>query len=187
VDDLQGALRQLRAQLAACGGLETAAPADPHAGHAMPSMPQAPAAPAVPPVMKPGPTTPAPSAEAPSRAPAAADPHAGHTMPKPQMVPVAPGGKPVQKSGSAKPAPAAPARPAAARDPHAGHDTSAQAAKEVTGTKQAKVMDPVTGLMVDPTAAPKTTYQGRTYYFSSEQAREEFLQNPAKFVKKPKP
>ena len=48
-------------------------------------------------------------------------------------------------------------------------------------------MDPVTGLMVDPASAPKATYQGQPYYFSSEQAREEFLQNPVKFVKKPKP
>jgi YHS domain-containing protein len=47
-------------------------------------------------------------------------------------------------------------------------------------------MDPVTGLMVDPATAPKTTYQGQIYYFSSEQARKEFLENPAKFAKKPK-
>jgi YHS domain-containing protein len=47
-------------------------------------------------------------------------------------------------------------------------------------------MDPVNGLMVDPATAPKTTYQGQTYYFSSEQSRKEFLQNPAKFAKKPK-
>jgi YHS domain-containing protein len=45
-------------------------------------------------------------------------------------------------------------------------------------------MDPVTGLMVDPATAPKTTYQGQTYYFSSEEARREFLQDPVKFVKK---
>jgi YHS domain-containing protein len=48
------------------------------------------------------------------------------------------------------------------------------------------VVDPVTGLIVDPATAPKTTYQGQTYYFSSEAARKEFLQNPAKFVRKPK-
>ena len=47
-------------------------------------------------------------------------------------------------------------------------------------------MDPVSGLMVDPGTAPKTTYQGETYYFSSEQTRKEFLENPAKFAKKPK-
>ena len=49
-----------------------------------------------------------------------------------------------------------------------------------------KVMDPVSGLMVDPATAPKTTYQGQTYYFSSEQTRKEFLENPAKFATKPK-
>jgi YHS domain-containing protein len=47
-------------------------------------------------------------------------------------------------------------------------------------------MDPVTGLMVDPAIAPRTTYQGQTYYFSSEQSRKEFLANPSKFAKKPK-
>ncbi|MGH2400959.1 MAG: YHS domain-containing protein, partial [bacterium] len=70
-----------------------------------------------------------------------------------------------------------------ARDPHAGHATPATPAKEGT---QAKVMDPVNGLMVDPATASKATYQGQTYYFSSEQTRKEFLQNPAKFAKKPK-
>ena len=47
-------------------------------------------------------------------------------------------------------------------------------------------MDPVNGLMVDTATAPKTTYQGQTYYFSSEQSRKEFLANPSKFAKKPK-
>ena len=40
--------------------------------------------------------------------------------------------------------------------------------------------------MVDPANAPKTMYQGYTYYFSSEQSLKEFLENPAKFAKKPK-
>jgi YHS domain-containing protein len=62
-------------------------------------------------------------------------------------------------------------------DPHTGH-SAAQ-----VGDKQ---RDPVNGLMVDPATAPKTTYQGQTYYFSSEQSRKEFLENPAKFAKKPK-
>jgi YHS domain-containing protein len=64
-------------------------------------------------------------------------------------------------------------------DPHAGHG----APKPST---EGMVMDPVNGLMVSPAKAPKTTYQGQTYYFSSEESRKEFLQNPAKFVKKPK-
>ncbi len=55
-----------------------------------------------------------------------------------------------------------------------------------TETKPGKVMDPVNGLMVDPATAPRTTYQGQTYYFSSEQTRKEFLESPAKFVKKSK-
>jgi len=73
------------------------------------------------------------------------------------------------------PAPSKPSKPAAA-DPHAGHP----------GQQGDKQMDPVNGLMVDPATAPKTTYQGQTYYFSSEQSRKEFLQDPAKFAKKPK-
>jgi YHS domain-containing protein len=100
IDDLQGALRDVRVQLAPCAAISTAAAPPP-----------------------------------------AADPHAGHTMPM-----VAP-------------------------------------SKEL---KQPKVIDPVTGLMVDPTTAPKTTYQRQTYYFSSEEARREFLRDPVKFVKKPK-
>jgi YHS domain-containing protein len=40
--------------------------------------------------------------------------------------------------------------------------------------------------MVDAKTAPKTTYQGRTYYFSSEQSLKEFLESPAKFANKPK-
>lgn len=40
MDDLQGALGSLRAQLAVCAALQTAAPADPHAGHVMPGAPQ---------------------------------------------------------------------------------------------------------------------------------------------------
>ena len=48
-----------------------------------------------------------------------------------------------------------------------------------------KTTDPVTGLIVDPSTAPKTTYEGQIYYFSSEQARKEFLNNPAQFAKEP--
>lgn len=66
---------------------------------------------------------------------------------------------------------------AAAADPHAGH---------TSGQPSEKSMDPVNGLTVDPSTAKRTTYQGQTYYFSSEQTLKEFLQNPAKFAKKPK-
>jgi YHS domain-containing protein len=97
---------------------------------------------------------------APCSAPAAAaDPHGGHTMPG---MPQAPG------------APAAGAPMNHSKMPMGGD------------AQPGKVPDPVTGLMVDPARAPKTTYQGQTYYFSSEQTRKEFLENPAKFAKKPK-
>jgi YHS domain-containing protein len=44
-------------------------------------------------------------------------------------------------------------------------------------------MDPVNGSMVDPATALKTVYQGKTYYFGSEQSRKVFLANPAKYAK----
>ena len=210
MDDLQAALGSLRAQLAACGKLQTMAPADPHAGHAMPDTMQAPPGT---PMMQPGSTTPAPGAPmdhskmpmggaaagkpAPATgtkpaAPAAEDPHAGHTM-----------SKPAPKAEPAKPESSRPAQPSgAAADPHAGHTTSKPPAAaglakpaapmdhskmQMGGQgKEGKAMDPVTGLMVDPTTAPKATHQGQTYYFSSEQSRKEFLANPSKFAKKPK-
>ena len=183
LESLEAALRDIRAQSAPCS--TAAASTSPHAGKTMP-------------MTQPSASTP------PAKAPAsAADPHAGHT---------APGAAPASKAATtakpatAKPAPSKP-KPAAA-DPHAGHTTpSAPAATKTPptaakpeGAKPAdphaahspgqpqadKQTDPVNGLLVDPTTAPKTTYQGETYYFSSEQSRKEFLENPAKFAKKPK-
>jgi YHS domain-containing protein len=80
--------------------------------------------------------------------------------------------------------PSTPAAPAA--DPHAGHHMPA-AQSAVAGKPQTdKPRDPVNGLIVEPATAPKTAYQGQTYYFSSEESRKEFLANPAKFAKRPK-
>jgi YHS domain-containing protein len=94
-----------------------------------------------------------------SAAASATDPHAGHTMPGMPQVPEAPAeGAPMD---------------------HSKMPMGAEA-------QQGKVMDPVSGLRVDPATAPKTTYQGQTYYFSSEKTRKEFLESPAKFAKKPK-
>lgn len=62
-------------------------------------------------------------------------------------------------------------------DPHAGHTAEQQPGKQI---------DPVSGLAVNPATAPKTIYQGQTYYFGSEQTRKEFLENPGKYAKKPK-
>jgi YHS domain-containing protein len=117
---------------------------------------------------------------------AAADSSPGHAMPGMQPSPGAPAsGAPMDHSkmpmGSApagKPGASAGAKPAAPMD----HSKMPMGSDAQPG----KAMDPVTGLMVDPATAPKTTYHGQTYYFSSEQARKEFLENPAKFAKKPK-
>jgi len=182
VESLEAALRDIRAQSVPCS--TAAASTDPHAGHTMP-------------------TTQPPAATSPAQAPArAADPHAGHAMPG--AAPASKGAT-TAKPATPKPAPSKP-KPGAA-DPHAGHTTPSAApgtktalaakpegAKPVdphaahsSGQPQGdKQMDPVNGLLVDPATAPKTTYQGQTYYFSSEQSRKEFLENPSKFAKKPK-
>jgi copper resistance protein B len=178
VDHLGSALRDIRIQLAPCAA---PAAADPHAGHAMPKTP--PPAATVPttkpataadphaghdmPATKPAPVK--PSAKPPTtgmkpKAPAAADPHAGHNMPPAGKTQAAP------KTSTPKP-------PAKAADPHAGHTETPQAKKEI---------DPVNGLTVDPATAPKTTYQGRTYYFSSELSLKQFVENPSKYAKPPK-
>lgn len=178
VDHFEAALRDIRAQLEPCKAAASAS--DPHAGHTMPGSQQAPGAtapeshkpaadphaghampgPALAPRTSPMPKpTPTPSKE---RSEPKADPHAGHAMPKPET----------------KPEPAKRESPKAS-DPHAGHGATKP-------SPEGMVMDPVNGLMVNPAKAPKTTYQGQTYYFSSEESRKEFLQNPAKFVKKPK-
>ena len=195
VDHLEAALRDIRTQLAPCSAAATAT--DPHAGHTMPGT-KGTAAPATQPQTPP---------------PGAADPHAGHAATPAKSAPAQPAvtgaeskPKPRPRAVTADPhaghsgTAATPADPAARRgapaskaapstkppaptDPHAGHGT---AGKPGAAGKDGKVMDPVTGLMVDPATAPKTTYQGQTYYFSSEQSRKEFLENPAKFAKKSK-
>jgi YHS domain-containing protein len=156
-DHLESALRDIRTQLAPCSA--AAGAVDPHAGHQMPGPQKPPSSPEA--TQKPARTA--------KPAPAAADPHAGHTMPaKP-----AGGEKPAIKPIAETPKPDK-------GDPHAGH-----AMTEKTADPAGKQMDPVNGLMVDPATAPRSTYQGQTYYFSSEESRKEFLANPAKFAKKP--
>ena len=151
MDDIQGALSSLRAQLAACRELDKVAAADPHAGHVMPSaqQPQTPG-------MQPGSTTPAPAAPGVKTA----DPHAGHTMPPaPAAKPSAPTAKPPATTkptadphaGHAMPPPAAkpsatPTKPPAATkptaDPHAGHKTPAPEKPKPPATDKPKPTTP---------------------------------------------
>jgi YHS domain-containing protein len=47
-----------------------------------------------------------------------------------------------------------------------------------------EVKDPVCSMTVEPkTAAGKTTYKGKTYYFCSKEDKETFLKSPEKYVK----
>jgi len=43
-------------------------------------------------------------------------------------------------------------------------------------------MDPVCGVHVDIEDALTATYEGRTYYFCSEECREEFREAPEEYV-----
>ncbi len=43
-------------------------------------------------------------------------------------------------------------------------------------------MDPVCGMRVDEQDAITTTYHGQTFYFDSEDCREEFLEAPEDYV-----
>jgi YHS domain-containing protein len=93
------------------------------------------------------------------------DPHAGHQMSPP------------------------PGKPAKSADPHAAHNPSVPASRN-EGPAGAKVSvsqatDPVCGLKVDPNTAPQAAHQGETYHFCSEEHRQLFEQNPAKYLPKP--
>jgi Cu+-exporting ATPase len=45
-------------------------------------------------------------------------------------------------------------------------------------------IDPVCGMMVDPkTAAGKSEYQGKTYYFCSPGCKKDFDKEPERYVK----
>jgi YHS domain-containing protein len=41
---------------------------------------------------------------------------------------------------------------------------------------------PVCGMAVDPATAPKTTYNGRTYFFMNEDHKQQFEANPQAYV-----
>lgn len=62
---------------------------------------------------------------------------------------------------------------------HAGHGTPAGTAAA------AKVVDPVCGMKIDPaTAAAKSVYGGKTYYFCDKGEKAKFDADPEKYLKK---
>lgn len=195
MDDLQSVLSSIRTQLAPCAELQAVAAPTAHdmatmpgtantagmanvPGHNMANMPAAPAPAADPHAGHVVPDTaaaaPRPvSAPKPIAAPAA-NPHAGHVMP---AVPATSGARAANGTPSAKP-------PAGAAGPHAAH--TAPSATATAGASQggAQAVDPICGLKVDPADAPSATYQGHTYHFCSDQHRQSFLKQPAKYVPK---
>jgi YHS domain-containing protein len=47
----------------------------------------------------------------------------------------------------------------------------------------AKVVDPVCGMEVDPKTAVTAEHMGQSYHFCSAQCQDQFLQDPAKYIK----
>lgn len=200
VDDLQGGLRQLRALLGACAGLQAASAAGMPAGHVLPGGQQMPniaqASPAGPgtAIMNPGSTALAPAAVA----PAVADPHAGHVMPAAPQTAAAPRAPPAPRPAAA---PGTPPRmtpsPVAASDPHAGMVMPAAPPVQAAGAEataahaMTTVENPATSLadlmcqpQVDPDTAPRATYLGKAHYFCTVADRDLFLKAPAKYLQR---
>ena len=68
--------------------------------------------------------------------------------------------------------------------PAAGQTSKAkkEAQKSAAATKEVK--DPVCGMMVDPaTAAAKSEYKGKTYYFCNKDEKVQFDKSPDTYVK----
>ena len=172
VDSMQSTVRDARAQLAPCATMQPAAGAA--MDHSKMPMGTAP------------PTTPAPAATAPaatpmdhSKMPMAAAPAAKPApgAKPPAAAPMDHSKMPMGTAPAAKPAPGA-KPPAAAPMDHANMPMGGSA------TDKSQPTDPVCGLKVDPATAPKATHGGQTYHFCSEQHRELFQKNPAKYLPK---
>jgi YHS domain-containing protein len=52
------------------------------------------------------------------------------------------------------------------------------------GEKAARAVDPVCNMAVDTAGAPSAMYEGKAYYFCSEQDKAKFEKNPAQYLKK---
>jgi YHS domain-containing protein len=164
----------------------TPAAADAHAGHVMPAAapPAAPEAAAAQPAAASDAAAnaaasiaPAPKAAASSApAPATPDAHAGHVMPPAPSS----AGRPAPPASAARASAQAPAGPpaAAAAPPRPapvalpGGRTPAVSAEALTCAAN-----------VDRRSAPRMMYQGRMYYFCTEQERVAFAKEPAKYVR----
>ena len=180
MEDLQATLATIRARLDACTTFQAAAGA--MAGHnmagmtmgnmpgmVMPGAPNTSASPATAPgtaVMNPGSPSTAPAAAP----PAAGDAHAGHAAAPPPST-ATPRAAAPRAAGAAPRAPA----PSAAKPAPPAATASPKMVMVMTALDPAKLQCPT---KIDPKMAPKTTYQGKTYYFCSAKDRDEFLTDP---------
>lgn len=64
-----------------------------------------------------------------------------------------------------------------------GHMGMMQGQQELKFAASVAELDKLCGTRPDPKTAPRATYQGRTYYFCSDDDRAAFQKNPAKYVK----
>ncbi len=63
---------------------------------------------------------------------------------------------------------------------------AATGATAATATTAAKALDPVCGMEVETADAPIATYKSQTYYFCSEDDKDDFVKNPEQYAgKKP--
>ncbi len=181
VDSLQNTMRDVRAQLASCTAAQAAGNASmDHSKMPMGPTPAKPAAggkpeaPGAKPAVSPAPMdhSKMPMGSAPAAKPAtAAKPAAPAPTDHSKM--------PMATAPAAKPAPGAQPAPSAPMD----HSKMAMAATADTSTQ---ATDPVCGLKVDRAVAPHASHEGKSYSFCSEQHRELFQKNPAKYLPKGK-
>ncbi len=68
----------------------------------------------------------------------------------------------------------------------AAFSLSAQESTKKPAGAQAKVVDPVCGMSVDPKASEKSIYKGTTYYFCSRSEKRAFDKSPEKYVPRSK-
>jgi YHS domain-containing protein len=67
--------------------------------------------------------------------------------------------------------------------PIATHYVWAQDAKKTDQKPAKEAQDPVCGMTVETATAPKSEFQGRTYYFCSLDDKKEFDKTPSTYIK----
>ena len=61
---------------------------------------------------------------------------------------------------------------------------SAEESAKKAAKPEAKAVDPVCGMTVDPKTADKSVYKGKTYYFCSRSEKRQFDKTPEKYLAK---